>query len=482
VITVTEDAAVKPGENKQAPPKVAAEAQRAGQSATTATNTSAPTAAVTEVAGAEKSAIYRIRPDRTVETLRTSKEDNVYDLLWDGDGLVFSTDDHGRIYRWQDGKTALLAELGTGETTRLIPSGDGWLAAMSNPARVIALGPKDDGLVAGDTWFESQVHDSGSVARWGHLLWRPGNAQVRFRTRTGNAVRPDATWSPWSEPLDDPERALVASPIGRYIQWRAEWPPGGPASHLSAVSVAYLPQNAAPVIRGVTVSSVLGANAAKGAATSASSTAAYSITVTESGESSASTSTTSGPSQTATRLQSTQTQVSWQADDPDGDKLVYTLYFRPEDGSEWQLIRSRMFENVLLLDPDVLADGRYLFRVVASDSPANAAPYAKSTEYVSAPVLVDNTPPVVTIASSKRDGTTAELLVDAHDQTSPLKRAEFSLDAGWWQPIEAVDGVTDTPREQFRIHLDKLRPGEHLVVVRVYDIAGNAGLAKGLLR
>jgi hypothetical protein len=75
-----------------------------------------------------------------------------------------------------------------------------------------------------------------------------------------------------------------------------------------------------------------------------------------------------------------------------------------------------------------------------------------------------------------------EVDVDARDQASPLRRCEYSLDAGPWLPVEAADGVTDSPREQFHIALDKLRPGEHLLVVRVYDTANNAGLAKLVIR
>jgi hypothetical protein len=174
--------------------------------------------------------------------------------------------------------------------------------------------------------------------------------------------------------------------------------------------------------------------------------------------------------------------VSWQADDPDGDKLVYSVYFRSEDEKEWQLIRSRMFENTLLLDPDVFADGRYLFRVLASDAPSNAAQYAHNTELVSTPVLIDNTPPLVTPGAPRRNGNSLDIDIDANDKTSPLRRCEYSLDAGLWQPIEAVDGITDSPHEQFHLHLDKLRPGEHLLVFRVYDSANNAGLAKVELR
>jgi hypothetical protein len=49
-------------------------------------------------------------------------------------------------------------------------------------------------------------------------------------------------------------------------------------------------------------------------------------------------------------------------------------------------------------------------------------------------------------------------------------------------PVEAVDGITDTPHAQFRIHVLHLSPGEHLVAIRVYDTAGNAGLAKWVAR
>jgi hypothetical protein len=48
--------------------------------------------------------------------------------------------------------------------------------------------------------------------------------------------------------------------------------------------------------------------------------------------------------------------------------------------------------------------------------------------------------------------------------------------------VESNDGVTDSPREHFHLHLDNLRPGEHLLVFRIYDTANNAGLARIVLR
>lgn len=477
VITVTES---KPSglaaDDEQSAQKAGAEASRA---ATSSTATAAGTAStsVVEVSGVEKSAIYRITPDRTVETLRSSKEENVYDILLDGDGLLFSTDNHGRIYRLHGMRTTLLAEPGDGETMRLLKSGSKLIAAMSNPARVDAL----DMAERGTGHYESQVHDCTTVAHWGHLQWHGTGSGVTFEVRTGNAARPDSTWSAWSGPITQPGAMLIQSPAARFVQWRAEWPAGSAAT-LNTVALPYLPQNTPPVVHSITVTSIVGTNAAKAAGVSGTgSSSAYSITVTDTGEAPAASS-SSTATQNVSKLQSTQTQISWQADDPDGDKLVYSVYFRAEDEHDWQVIRSRMFENTLLLDPDVFADGRYYFRVVASDAPSNAVQYARQTEIVSTPVVIDNTPPLVTLGTPHRNGSTFDIDFKAADKVSSLRLCEYSLDAGFWQPIEAADGVTDSPDEQFHLHLDRLSPGEHLLVFRVYDTANNAGLARVVLR
>jgi hypothetical protein len=467
VITVTE----------QAGGKIAPDTSKSSTSVSSTPATS--NTAVVELSGVEKSAIYRIATNHAVETLRSSKDDNVFDLIVDEGAVLFSTDDHGRIYRLTGvglHKTTLIAEPGDGETTRLMQTRTGLYAALSNPARVVCFGTE----ASEPAWYESQVHDSISVARWGHLQWHGTGSGVVFHTRTGNSARPDATWSGWSTPIVDPSKALIQSPAARFIQWRAEWP-GGNQSELNTVSVPYLSQNSPPVIHSITVASVVGTNAAKTAGSATTSTAAYSVTVTDTGEPPATTSSTTA-TQTVSRLQTSQTQISWQADDPDGDKLVYTIYFRAEDEQEWQLIRSRMFENTLLLDPDVFADGRYFFKVTASDAPSNAYEYALETEMVSTPVLIDNTPPLVALGTPVRNGMVVELDVDAADKTSALRLCEYSLDAGLWQPVESVDGITDSPHERFHVKLENVRPGEHLLVVRVYDSANNAGLARVILR
>ncbi len=78
-------------------------------------------------------------------------------------------------------------------------------------------------------------------------------------------------------------------------------------------------------------------------------------------------------------------QIYWQAEDSDGDKLLYSLYFRGDDEKEWKLIKDNLTDSTYMLDGDVLADGRYLFRVVASDRLANAPSTAREASLTSAP-------------------------------------------------------------------------------------------------
>jgi len=190
---------------------------------------------------------------------------------------------------------------------------------------------------------------------------------------------------------------------------------------------------------------------------------------------------TGTPTQTLSRAQGQQLQISWQADDPDGDKLVYQLDFRGDGEREWKPLRKALHENSFTIDGDALADGRYFFRVTASDREANAAGTARDADLVSSPVLIDNTPPVIRVQSSARTGQGADVVFEARDEASTLKRAEWSLDAGPWTPLAPVDGVLDSQAEQFRLHIDEVPAGEHVLVIRVADGGNNTGLAKVIL-
>ena len=437
---------------------------------------------VTDTSNVEKSAVYRINPDNTVETLWSSKEENVYDLLALDKQILFSTDENGRVYGLSaDRQVTLILQTNEAETTRLLPSEHSVLAATGNMGRIFRLGetPGATGV------YEAPVHDASTAARWGSLSWRadlPAGANLRFRTRSGNSLRPDRTWSDWSDLLTNAAGSRIPSPNARYIQWKAEMTgTNGATPAITSVTVAYLPQNSPPVLKSINVITQPAATqAGKSGAAAISAAAAYTVTVTDTGDAP---STSAGtPTQTLSRATSQQITVSWQAEDPDGDRLNYSVYFRGDDESQWKLLKANIPENAVTFDADVLADGKYFFRVTASDRDSNPPAAARETQLVSAPVLIDNTPPRITIGTVRYAGGSAHIEFSAADAASALRRCEYSLDASSWVPVEAADGVIDSLSESFALDVTNLSAGEHVVVVRAADSANNTGVAKVILK
>jgi sugar lactone lactonase YvrE len=432
-----------------------------------------------EVTGVEKSALYKIYPDHTVETLWTSTEENAYDLAADGDTVLFSTDAQGRVYELSGRKVRLLAQTNESEAIRLLRRGRELWVATSNMGKLYRL----EESLAERGVYESPVHDAGTVARWGRLSWRlesPADGRVEFQTRSGNTARPDRTWSEWSEPLTEPGGSPVRSPNARYIQWRATLVGShGRGPVIDSVTLAYLPQNTPPRLLSIDVTTK--STASSSAAPPTSTSATYSITVTDTSAGSAATS-AGTPTQRLARASAEQIQISWQAEDGDGDRLVYALFFRGDDEREWKLIKEDIEETTLALDAHSLADGKYFFRIVASDRRANAPEAAREADLVSAPVLIDQTPPSVRLSGPRLGGGAVELEAEAEDAASALRSAEYSLNAGRWIPLVSEDGIIDSRRENFRIRLADVARGEHLLVVRVFDSAGNAGLARLVIR
>jgi hypothetical protein len=442
-------------------------------------------AAPVEVSGVEKSALYRVGKDLNVETLWSSKEENLLGLAVQ-DGLPYiSTDLRGRVYSVsQSGKSALIVETGEGEATRLLASRDALIVATGTQAKLLTL--RDAREQSGT--FEAPVFDAGSVARWGRIEWRGdlSGGRFAFRTRSGNAPRPDKTWSDWSEPLTDPAGTKTSSPSGRYVQWKVEMQGPAPSASsdgvsLDAVTLSYLPQNNRPVVHSISVTPQWVAVPSKPGATPAAGAPTYSVTVSDSGDSGPSTA-TGTPVQQVNRTGVLQLFIAWQADDPDNDRLVYTLQVRGEDEREWKTLKQELTDNTFLLEADTLADGRYRFRVTASDRLSNPPSQARESDLESPSVLLDQTPPRVTLAAPRVTAQGLEIEVDAEDALSPVRRAEVSIDEGPWRPMECADGVADSRHERFTVRLSAPAPGEHAVTVRVYDASGNAGLARRIIR
>lgn len=469
-------------------------ADKASRDAAAAAAAVTPPVPAIDFTSGTRSAIYRVAPDHTVETLWSSRDESAYDVLPSPGGALFSTDERGRIYYIDNQKqVTLLVSTNQEETTRLLRSKDHVLAATANFGKLFQL----DTAAGTSGWYESPVKDTRSISRWGRLHWRaqmePG-AELQFFVRSGNSPNPDATWSEWAQTAPvktaggrtDLFDEQINSPAARYIQWKAQFKAsGGRSATLEEVSVAYLPQNRAPIIQSVTVvpAASAGRSRSDSAVPTAPSTEPMVVVVDDSGSSKNITSPAAAGSEPprSGAAQPTIT-ISWQAEDPDGDPLAYDVYIRGEGESQWHLLKDDLHQARYQPEPETLPDGKYQVRVVASDAEANPPGAARTAEQLSAPFLIDNTPPLVRVLSQERKGASATVRFEAADAASVLRRAEYSLDAGPWIPIFSEDGIVDSRVETFLIRFDQLKPGEHVAVLRVYDMGNNAGMGKAILK
>ena len=92
--------------------------------------------------------------------------------------------------------------------------------------------------------------------------------------------------------------------------------------------------------------------------------------------------------------------LQWQGEDRDADTLEYSVYYRSVNETTFRLLKEHMRENYFTVDGASLSDGRYLFRVVASDALDNPQGLALSGERTSEPVDIDNSPPTVRVATA----------------------------------------------------------------------------------
>ena len=163
--------------------------------------------------------------------------------------------------------------------------------------------------------------------------------------------------------------------------------------------------------------------------------------------------------------------ITWKAEDADGDHLSYALQYRREGESTWHDLRRGLGDPIFVWDTTSVGDGRYIFKVIASDDPSNAADRTLVGDRESDPVDVDNTPPTIT-TDIARTAAGARLVIRVHDARSAIQKVEYSLGGSVWQIIYPVDGVADSPDERYELPLANEADAAR-IMVRAFDVLQN---------
>jgi hypothetical protein len=418
--------------------------------------------------------VYRIAPDGSPTRLWTSHEDIVYALAFDSQGrLLAGTGNRGHIFAitglddFSDLRKAAASQV----TGFAKAPGGGVYAATSNLGKVFVLGP---GPEAQGT-YESDVFDARIFSRWGRAEFR-GSGNVDFYARSGNVDNPDRNWSAWKK-IDLGKNDETGIPPARYAQWRAVLHAGTTAPGVDSIALSYLPKNVAPEIDDVTVQVGVKYQPLPR-------TAGISLGLDSSTLSSGTHFETPPPSS----HDRDSVGVKWSAHDENDDQIVYSIFYRGDGQTRWLLLKDDITDKAYSFDASLLPDGGYTVKVVASDAPSHSPGEALTASRESRRFEVDTTPPRIENLSAIVEGGQIHVNFRAIDNFSPLKRAEYSVDAGEWKYVEPVGQLSDAKTENydFKATPETSKDGgdssEHVVVVRVYDRYDNMGAAKTLIR
>jgi len=417
--------------------------------------------------------VYRIAPDGSPIRLWTSHEDIVYALTFDSQGrLLAGTGNRGHIFEITglDDFSDLLKAAASQVTAFAKAPGGAVYAATSNLGKVFVLGP---GPEAQGT-YESDVFDAKIFSRWGRVESR-GIGHVDVYARSGNVDNPDRNWSPWKK-VDLGKDDETGVPAARYAQWKAVLHAGTPAPNVDSVALNYLPKNVAPEIEDLTVQ--VGVKYQPTPKNTGMSLGADSSTL------SSATHFEAAPSSSHDR---DSIGVKWSAHDDNDDQLVYSIYYRGDGQKRWLLLKDDITDKAYSFDASLLPDGGYTVRVVASDAASHSPGESLTASRESRRFEVDTTPPRIENLSALLDGSQIHVTFRAGDGFSPIKRAEYSVDAGDWKYVEPVGQLSDAKTEtyDFKASPEAAKDGavstEHVVVVRVYDRYDNMGAAKTLI-
>lgn len=386
-------------------------------------------------------AVYRIDADGIPrEVLRVKAL--IHALAWVDDHLWVGTGPEGQLYevRERGEETAPVAKLDSGQVLSLLAEpGGGLLIGTGDPGSVLRLSSE----YATTGRLVSEVHDTRLISRFGSMSWhalQPPGTSIALQARTGNVGEPDETWSDWSPEQTDPANARVASPPGRFVQYRVKLTSTDPhrTPELRSVALSFRTSNLSPEITRVDVPDL---SAADGT------------------------------------VRQTRLNLRWEATDPNDDELSFGVFIRKEGWPEWiRLNEEPVTERNYAWETTAFPSGLYRVKVVASDRPSNSPDDALTRDRESVSFLVDHDAPHVGLTAKGRGAR-----ITLTDDLTRIARAEYAVDGGRWTPIFPDDGLFDSHREEITLALPELAAGTHILMVKATDAAGNIGSGDLLL-
>jgi len=353
------------------------------------------------------------------------------------EALLLGTGNNGRLFLVEpdtERQAVIYEDKHASQITAVATIGEDIYIGTANPARLIKL----SGRYASEGIYSSELVDAGQPAKWGKLQIDadvPPGCRILLASRSGNVKDVnDPTFSDWTEPAEITGPVQLRCPLGRFCQYKLILQSNDTTNSplVREVAVACTVPNLAPKVESVKLERI------------------------------------SSPGKKGVF------KISYSAKDDNSDKLIYKIDFRKLGRSKWIKVKDEIEEETFEWDSKTVEDGRYEIRVTASDERSNTAATKLTASRISDPVIVDNTGPVIKDRSIEKNAGTVTIKLRVVDRFSAIGKLEYTIDSNaQWKGTLPDDFVYDTTDESFTIVIEDLKPGEHIIALKVSDQLGN---------
>lgn len=399
-------------------------------------------------------------PEGEVKFLILNRELNVYK----GTPIIVGVEQNDHFYAGEseDGQIGefhyrgllIVADLKESRITSLKDIEGDLYIGTGYPANIYRMSPdrRKEGT------YTSTVFNGGIGVIWGNLFYT-GEGDISFYLRSGKKKEVDSTWTEWRPSdkgidTDDP-----------FIQWKTVIK--GKDSYLKEVRVSYRERNLPPEISEFTVlpATIGSGGSANGPTHREVLPPEERIRLLKMGF--------YIPEQ-AFRIPEGIRCIYWEANDPDGDYLLFDLYLKREGDPVFEKLAESVYENAYFLDAYPYPDGVYIVKLLAEDLPTQPSPLndERTTRFI-----IDHSPPKIKDIRKEMIGDSIAISGVAMDELSSISVVLYNTTAtkikrevGWRSAIP-VDGVFDEHQELFSF---KVLKDFKYIAIRVVDRHNNS--------